>query len=215
MFNFPFNFSNIFNYTNNNNGINFTSFTSFTSFSGQNGYDFLNQSQFTNEFENLMSDFLGGVDFEKLYSQYNKALNSINEELVEKEECNFIEFEEFQDMYLLKIDLTGIDLRELSIKYDPGVINIRLKKSEPEDSFNLFGYGNQRIVKRNYAKTFNNIEDIELSRVYKSIDNGIYTLNMPKKYMINSGSKVIDIDSYSVQPEKVEIIEVKNIKEDS
>lgn len=215
MFNFPFNFSNIFNYTNNNNGINFTSFTSFTSFSGQNGYDFFNQSQFTNEFDNLMSDFLGGVDFEKLYSQYNKALNSINEELIEKEECDFIKFEEFEDMYLLKIDLTGIDLRELSIKYDPGVINVRLKKSEIEDSFNSFGYGNQRIVKRNYAKTFDNIEDIELSRVYKNIDNGIYTLNMPKKYMINSGSKIIDIDSYSVQPEKVEIVEVKNIKEDS
>lgn len=215
MFNFPFNFSNIFNYTNNNNGINFTSFTSFTSFSGQNGYDFFNQSQFTNEFDNLMSDFLGGVDFEKLYSQYNKALNSINEELIEKEECDFIKFEEFEDMYLLKIDLTGIDLRELSIKYDPGVINVRLKKSEIEDSFNSFGYGNQRIVKRNYAKTFDNIEDIELSRVYKNIDNGIYTLNMPKKYMINSGSKIIDIDSYSVQPEKVEIIEVKNLKEDS
>lgn len=204
MFNmFPFNFTQIFS------GSNFTSFTSFTGFMGQNGFNINDQfNNFTNEFENIMSDFLSGVDFDKLYSEYNNALKEINEELTEKEECNFINFEEFQDMYLLKIDLTGIDLRELSIKYDPGIIKINLKKAELE---RLSGYGDQRIVKKNYTKTFDNIEDIDISKVYKNIDNGIYTLNMPKKYMIDGQSKIIDIDSYSVQsePEEIELIENK------
>ncbi|MDO5517031.1 MAG: Hsp20/alpha crystallin family protein [Clostridium sp.] len=219
MFNiFPFNFSQIFNCTNFTSGTNFTSFTSFTSFTGQNGSNFMNQSQFPNDFENLLSDFLGGIDLEKLYSQYNKALDSINEELIEKEECNFIKFEEFQDLYLLKIDLTGIDLRELSIKYDPGIIKIRLKRAEVDNTLGYLGYGDQRIIKKDYTKTFDNIEDIDISKVYKNIDNGIYTLNMPKKYMIESGAKIIDIDSYSVQPDKIdkpEIIEIKNKKEES
>ena len=49
------------------------------------------------------------------------------------------------------------------------------------------------------------------AKVYKNIDNGIYTLNMPKKYMIDGQSKIIDIDSYSVQsePEEIELIENK------
>lgn len=204
MFNmFPFNFTQIFS------GSNFTSFTSFTGFTGQNGFNINDQfNNFTNEFENIMSDFLSGVDFDKLYSEYNNALKEINEELTEKEECDFINFEEFQDMYLLKIDLSGIDLRELSIKYDPGIIKISLKKAELE---RLSGYGDQRIVKKNYTKTFDNIEDIDISKVYKNIDNGIYTLNMPKKYMIDGQSKIIDIDSYSVQsePEEIELIENK------
>ena len=222
MFNmFPFNFSQIFNCTNFTSGTNFTSFTSFTSFTGPSGFNSMNQPQYPNEFGNLISDFLGGIDLEKLYSEYNKALNSINEELnnmneelAGKEEYNFIEFEEFQDMYLLKIDLTGIDLRELSIKYDPGTIKVRLKRAEIENPLSYLGYGDQRIVKKDYSKTFDNIEDIDLSKVYKNIDNGIYILNMPKKYMLDSGSKIIDIDSYSVQSDKPEIIEVKNKKEE-
>ena len=207
MFNmFPFNFTQIFS------GSTFTSFTSFTGFMGQNGFNINDQfNNFTNEFENIMSDFLSGVDFDKLYSEYNNALKEINEELTEKEECDFINFEEFQDMYLLKIDLTGIDLRELSIKYDPGIIKISLQRAELERWSGYSRYGDQRIVKKNYTKTFDNIEDIDISKVYKNIDNGIYTLNMPKKYMIDSQSKIIDIDSYSVQsePEKTELIENK------
>lgn len=207
MFNmFPFNFTQIFS------GSNFTSFTSFTGFMGQNGFNINDQfNNFTNEFENIMSDFLSGVDFDKLYSEYNNALKEINEELTEKEECDFINFEEFQDMYLLKIDLTGIDLRELSIKYDPGIIKISLQRAELERWSGYSRYGDQRIVKKNYTKTFDNIEDIDISKVYKNIDNGIYTLNMPKKYMIDGQSKIIEIDNYSVQsePEKTELIENK------
>lgn len=215
MFNlFPFNFSHIFNYTNSKNNINISSFISFTNLSGQNQFNFMNQAEFSNEFKNLISDFMGGVDFEKLYSQCNKALNNANEELIENEDCSFIEFEEFQDMYLLKIDLTGIDLRELSIRYDPGTINIRLKKSEIDMSLSFLGYGNQQIVKKDYSKRFDNIEDIDISKVYKKIDNGMYILNMPKKYMIDSGSKIIDIESYSVEPDKAEIIEAKKEKEE-
>lgn len=215
MFNlFPFNFSHIFNYTNSKNNINISSFISFTNLSGQNQFNFMNQAEFSNEFKNLISDFMGGVDFEKLYSQCNKALNNANEELIENEDCSFIEFKEFQDMYLLKIDLTGIDLRELSIRYDPGTINIRLKKSEIDMPLSFLGYGNQQIVKKDYSKRFDNIEDIDISKVYKKIDNGMYILNMPKKYMIDSGSKIIDIESYSVEPDKAEIIEAKKEKEE-
>lgn len=215
MFNlFPFNFNQIFNYTNPNSGVNFSSFISFTSVIGQNQFDFMNKAQFSDEFRNLISDFIGGVDFEKIYSEYNKALNDINEELIENEECRFIEFQEFQDMYLLKIDLTGIDLRELSIRYDPGIINIRLKKSELDKPVSFLGYVDQKIIKKDYSKTFDNIEDIDISRVYKKIDNGIYTLNMPKKYMIDSGERIIDIENYSVEPNKTEIIEVKKEKEE-
>lgn len=91
MFNlFPFNFSHIFNYTNSKNNINISSFISFTNLSGQNQFNFMNQAEFSNEFKNLISDFMGGVDFEKLYSQCNKALNNANEELIENEDCSFI-----------------------------------------------------------------------------------------------------------------------------
>lgn len=206
---FPFSFTQIFT------GCNFTSYTNITGFFGQDKFSFNNRfNNLTNEFENIMSDFLEGVDFDEIYSEYNKALNDINEELIEKEECNFIKFEEFQDLYLLRIDLSGIDLRELSIKYDPGIIKVTLKRAELESGSGYFLYGNQRIVKRNYEKIFDNIEEIDISRVYKNIDNGVYTLNMPKKYIIDGQSKIIDIDSYSVQskPDKIEVVELE--KED-
>ena len=50
------------------------------------------------------------------------------------DENSFIQLKQYEDMYLLTIDLKGIDLRELSIRYDQGIIEINLIRSEIEKS---------------------------------------------------------------------------------
>ena len=98
-------------------------------------------------------------------------------------------------MYLLTIDLKGIDLRELSIRYDPGIIEINLNRSEIEKSSLKKIYSNV-LVKKAYNKKFENIEEIDTSQILKSIDNGILSMRMQKKYALESVSSIIDVDSY-------------------
>lgn len=137
----------------------------------------------------VMQSFLDNIDIEEFtknneYSEYSAEDNN-----------SFIRMEEYDDMYLLTINLYGINIRELSIRYDPGIIEINLNRSEVQKS----GFGilsRDMIVKKFYNKKFENIEDIEISRVFKSIDDGILSMRMPKKYLLENECNIIEIDSY-------------------
>lgn len=102
----------------------------------------------------------------------------------------FINLQKHRDMYILTIDLTGVDLREVSIRYDPGIITINLNKIEKENNDYYPKY-----IKRRYSKDFNNIEDIDTSKLIKSVDNGMLKILMPKKYAaIEDHNDVVDVD---------------------
>ena len=76
------------------------------------------------ELENLVESFISTLD-----SSVDELSKEIEENTLEEKINSFIDFQQDDDMYLLKIDLNGIDLRELSIKYNSGVIDINLKRT--------------------------------------------------------------------------------------
>lgn len=138
--------------------------------------DNMDINQFTEEFEDEFSD--------NPHEQHEKS-----------NDINFIELKEDKDMYFLNINLKGIDMREVSIRYNPGIIEINLYRLEMQKSF--FGIMPRNIlVKRGYKKRFENIEDIDTSKVYKSIDNGILSIRMQKKYTLEDFNTIVEVDSY-------------------
>lgn len=144
----------------------------------------------------VMYSFLDNIDISEFSEQYKSTFSNDNYEKNEMgTETNFIEFNQYEDMYLLTIDLQGISLRELSIRYDYGIIEINLNRSEIEKSSFQNIYRNI-LVKKAYNKKFENIEEIDTSKILKSIDNGILSMRMPKKYVLESASSIIDVDSY-------------------
>ena len=85
-----------------------------------------------------MNSFLDNIILREFAENYKDTFSNANDkEMEEDDEDNFIELKQYEDMYLLTIDLKGIDLRELSIRYDPGIIEINLNRSEIEK--NSFG----------------------------------------------------------------------------
>ena len=52
------------------------------------------------------------------------------------------------------------------------------------------------LVKKLYNKKFENIEEIDTSQILKSIDNGIFSMRMQKKYALESVSSIVDVNSY-------------------
>lgn len=142
------------------------------------------------EIGEVIQSFLSYVDF---------SLDDLSENLKEQEKeetiNTFIDFRQDDDMYLLRIDLNGIDLRELSIRYNPGVIDINLKRTEVEQRG--FGYfTNNVMVKKAYHKNFKNIEEIDTAHLMKTIENGILRIRMPKKYVLSDSSNIIDVNYY-------------------
>ncbi len=113
-----------------------------------------------------------------------------------EEECHetetdvddIINFETFDDMYILSIKLKGVSLRELSIKYEDDIIDINLNRMEESKNYYM-----NNMIKRHYNKTFHNIEIIDTDRLFRSIDNGCLKITMPKKYVIDD-KKVVDIE---------------------
>ena len=144
----------------------------------------------------VMNSFFNNIDISEFTENYRDTLLNQNYKKTEEvNENNFIELKQYEDMYLLTIDLKGIDLRELSIRYNQGIIEINLNRSEIEQSSFRSNYSNI-LVKKVYYKKFENIEEIDTSQILKSIDNGILSMRMQKKYALESASNILDVDSY-------------------
>lgn len=191
---------NIGSYNNGMNNMFNNQFYNNQISNSRENYNSLNDvdiNEIANEVRNLLIDIGKQINIEEIAGEYINAINNmaLQNGKLEEDECTFIKFKELSDMYVLKIDLTGIDLRELSVKYDPGIIQIRLKRTEMEDD----RYSNNRIIKREYNKTFNNIEEVDITRVIKNVDGRSFNLTMPKKYLVEQGSNVIDVDKFIVE----------------
>lgn len=132
----------------------------------------------------IMNSFLDGINTNELLEETH--------ELMDEEQNGFIQLKQYEDMYLLTIDLRGVDLRELSIRYDPGELEINLNRSEVE-KIGIGILSNNVLVKKAYNKKFDNIEDIETNQILKSIDNGILSIRMQKKYKVTN---IVDVDFY-------------------
>ena len=141
----------------------------------------------------IMDSFLDNIYINEFTENYIDTLTNTNHKKIdESKEIDFIELKQYEDMYLLIIDLKGIDLREVSIRYDLGIIEVNLNRAEIEKSSFQGNYGNS-FVKKSYNKKFENIEQIDTSQILKSIDNGILSMRMQKKYAVKS---IVDVDSY-------------------
>jgi HSP20 family protein len=144
----------------------------------------------------IMYSFLDNIDINEFVEDYREAFSNNNhEEREESVEESFIALDQYKGMYLLTIDLKGVDIRGLSIRYEAGIIEINLNRSEMERSF--FGIIPRNIlVKKAYNKKFKNIEEIDTSQILKSVDNGILSIRMQKKYALESISSIVDVECY-------------------
>jgi HSP20 family protein len=141
----------------------------------------------------IVDSFIENIDIEEFTEDNNMSFsNESYEERESANDYNFIKFKRYEDMYVLSIDLRGIDLRELSIRYDPGIIEINLIRSEVEKS-NFGVVPRSTFVRKAYNKKIEDIEEIDTNQIIKSIDNEILTIRMQQKYSLDS---IIEVDSY-------------------
>ena len=149
-----------------------------------------------NNINGVIYSFLDNINLNEFAEDYKESFtNTHYKEEEDHKDDNFIVLNQDEDMYLLSIDLKGVDIRQLSIKYEAGIIEIKLNRSELERSF-LGIIPRNILVQKVYNKKFQNIEEIDTSQILKSVDNGILNIRMQKKYGLESLSNIVDVDCY-------------------
>ena len=141
-----------------------------------------------NNRDGMVQSFFENIDMNEVTNLYEDVFS--NCENVDEEQADFIKFESYDDMYLLTIELRGINLGELSIQYDPGIIEINLNREE----INTNSLGMKKKIKKNYNKKFDNIEEIDIDNLLKSIDADVLSIRMLKKFSLSASTEVVDID---------------------
>lgn len=162
-----------------------------------------------NKIDGMVQSFFENIDMNEMTDLYEDVFSNHfenSDEEKNQEEINFIRLESYNDMYLLTIELNGINLRELSIRYDPGIIEIRLNRLENDTN----PFGMKTKIKNHYNKTFDNIEDIDTDNILKSIDKEVLTIRMPKKFSLDGSSEIVDIDYTEVVDYEVKLLNEKN-----
>ncbi|NFH70709.1 Hsp20/alpha crystallin family protein [Clostridium botulinum] len=151
---------------------------------------------------NMIGSFLEDIDlsglideFEQEYDEEKFNESQEPEDSKGKDVADFIQLEEYEDMYILTIELNGVDLRQTSIQYNPGKLSINLNKME-KVSQHIGMFSSDYMVKKNYKKEFDKIESIDESKIMKILENGVLKISMPKKYALNDDSKIVDVKNY-------------------
>ncbi|NFO13403.1 Hsp20/alpha crystallin family protein [Clostridium botulinum] len=151
---------------------------------------------------NMIGSFLEDIDlsglideFEQEYDEEKFNKSQEPEDSKGKDVAEFIQLEEYEDMYILTIELNGVDLRQTSIQYNPGKLSINLNKME-KVSQHIGMFSSDYMVKKNYKKEFDKIESIDESKIMKILENGVLKISMPKKYALNDDSKIVDVKNY-------------------
>ncbi|HBJ1646735.1 UNVERIFIED_ORG: hypothetical protein B2H98_12070 [Clostridium botulinum] len=151
---------------------------------------------------NMIGSFLEDIDLSSLIDEFEQEYDEEKfnesqepEDSKGKDVAEFIQLEEYEDMYILTIELNGVDLRQTSIQYNPGKLSINLNKME-KVSQHIGMFSSDYMVKKNYKKEFDKIESIDESKIMKILENGVLKISMPKKYALNDDSKIVDVKNY-------------------
>lgn len=130
-------------------------------------------------------DFMdfGGRFFDDLFSQSLSTASSFNTDIKETE-----------NEYILEADMPGMPKENIELNYQDNVLSITAQyetgKDETDDEGN---YIRRERSSRSYNRQFI-IQDIDEENITAKFDNGVLTVNLPKKEPDKPSSKKIEIE---------------------
>ena len=97
------------------------------------------------------------------------------------------------DAYKLEADLPGFKKEEIKIDIDDDILVIKAEHSEDKDEKDENGsYLRRERYYGSYSRSFN-VSEIDVDGITAAYENGILTLNMPKKAPVKPESRHLEI----------------------
>ncbi|MHC1592410.1 MAG: Hsp20/alpha crystallin family protein [Candidatus Helarchaeales archaeon] len=104
-----------------------------------------------------------------------------------------MDIKEDKDKYILKMDLPGIDKKDVKIEIEKDrIFEIRAEyKTEEEEKDE--GYLRRERSQRSYFRRFMLPQEVEADKVQAKLENGVLTVTIPKKAPVEEPKKVVEI----------------------
>lgn len=123
-------------------------------------------------------------------SLWNQGLDNFFEDDVDFS----VDIKEKEDAYHLVADLRGLDKENIQINYENNVLSIQAhQEHEEEESHDEGRYIRRERSSRSYNRQFL-IENIAEEEIKASFDNGVLTVDLPKKEKEDKERRKIEID---------------------
>lgn len=124
------------------------------------------------------------VTLKNSFSDLLDTLNDFDKDLtVEKPNLTIrpeVDIEETPESYQMKVDIPGVDRENISITSENGILSLKAEK-KLEKNKNLKGYKYYERKASSYERSFRLNDSIDPENIQASLENGVVTINIPKK----------------------------------
>jgi len=104
-----------------------------------------------------------------------------------------VDIKEADDAYTLEADLPGLTKEDIQLDYSNNVLSIRAEQEvDTEEKDDESNYVRRERSSRSYARQFL-IKDIDEDNITAKFENGVLTVDLPKKDGSDQETKKIDI----------------------
>lgn len=138
-------------------------------------------NQFSRSIDGLMKD---------LFNEFPTAAGkSFREDVLHYPPTNIVDKE---NAYSLEIAVPGFDKADFNIKLQGNVLNISTEKKE-ETVQTTDKVIRKEFSKKSFKRSFTVDEKIDTDNINAKYENGILTLELPKKEIVKAGAKEINV----------------------
>jgi HSP20 family protein len=99
---------------------------------------------------------------------------------------------ETETAFQIEMALPGVDKKDIRVEHDKGILTIRIEKSE-ENKENE-GYTRKEFDFTGASRTFKTGEKIDAENISARYENGVLTVQLPKKEAFVKPSRMISVE---------------------
>jgi HSP20 family protein len=99
---------------------------------------------------------------------------------------------ETETSFRIEMALPGVDKKDIRVEHDKGILTIRIEKSE--ENKEKEGYTRKEFDFTGASRTFRTGEKIDAENISARYENGVLTVQLPKKEAFVKPSRMISVE---------------------
>jgi HSP20 family protein len=124
--------------------------------------------------------------YEKLVQRFNEGL------CLKQAEVPASNIMETETAFQIEMALPGVDKKDIRVEHDKGILTIRIEKQE--DNQEKENYKRKEFDFAGASRTFRTGEKIDTENISARYENGVLTVQLPKKEAFVKPSRLIEVE---------------------
>ena len=124
--------------------------------------------------------------YEKLVQRFNQGF------CLNQGDAPASNVKETETAFQIEMALPGVDKKDIRVEHDKGILTIRIEKSE--ENKEKEGYTRKEFDFAGASRTFRTGEKIDAENISARYENGVLTVQLPKKEAFAKPSRMISVE---------------------